>query len=153
MVSVFFGVDRNAIINIDSEFEDLFVEDWLDDPVVKQMIKDIDKSTVLSKRCIQSPVLGQIPPADLSGGVKACILLYKCAEDVLLDLILCGENCQGWLSKIFKMKDVKVTMSGYTLPFRGYEIQGICENDSSTISNSRDWAEKMRYWVGEGCDR
>ena len=153
MVSVFFGVDKKAILNIDSEFEDLFMEEWLDDPVVRQMIKDIDRSEVLSRRCIQSPVLGQIPPADLSGGVKACILMYKCNEDILLDLILCGENCQGWLSKLFQIKDVKVTLSGYTVSFRGYDVQGVCENDRSIISNSNDWAEKMCYWVGENCVR
>lgn len=153
MVSVFFGIDDNAIINIDSEFEDLFLEEWLDDPDVCQMIMDIDKSKVLSRRCIQSPVLGQIPPADLSGGVKACILLYKCTEDVMLDLMLCGENCQGWLSKIFAMKDVKVSLSGYILSFRGYDVSGVCENDGSIINNSKEWAEKMRFWVGENCVR
>lgn len=32
------------------------------------MIKDIDDSEVLSGECINSPVLGQIPPERLSGG-------------------------------------------------------------------------------------
>ena len=41
------------------------------------MILDIDKSKVISANCIESPILGQITPRLLSGGVKALILMYK----------------------------------------------------------------------------
>ena len=121
----------------------------LDDEFVKEMIKDVDKSIVLSNQCIQSPVLGQIPPERLSGGVKTCIMLYK-LDDFVPDLIVCGENCQKWLSKVFEKKDlVKVTMSGYDLTFRGYPIHGICENDGSEINDAEDWTDKMCDMAGE----
>ena len=41
------------------------------------MIRDVDQSEVVGEQLIQSPVLGAIPPAQLSGGVKTLILIYK----------------------------------------------------------------------------
>lgn len=41
------------------------------------MIKDVDKSEVVSDECIISPVLGQIPPERLSGGVKTLLLILN----------------------------------------------------------------------------
>lgn len=46
----------------------------MSDPVVKQMVLDIDNSEVISNGAIKSPVLGIISPTALSGGVKALIL-------------------------------------------------------------------------------
>lgn len=148
MVSVYFGYDKEAVLCVDIRFNNVFEYEWLDDPFVCEMIKDIDNSIVLSNQCIQSPVLGQIPPEKLSGGVKTCIMLYK-EEDFMPDLIVCGENCEPWLSKIFEMKDCKVTMSGYDLTFRNLPIKGICENDNSVINDYHDWIDKMCDLAGE----
>lgn len=149
MVSVYFGNDKSSILNVDVYFNHVFEHTWLDDEFVRDMIKDIDNSEVLSNQCIQSPVLGQIPPERLSGGVKTCIMLYK-MDDFVPDLIVCGDNCEKWLSKIFESKNlVKVTMSGYDLTFRGYPIKGVCENDGSEINNAEDWVDKMCDMAGE----
>lgn len=149
MISVFFGFDKEANLSVDIFFNHVFRYEWLDDPFVREMIKGIDNSIVLSNQCIQSPVLGQIPPEKLSGGVKTCIMLYK-MDDFYTDLIVCGENCEPWLVKIFNAKEiVKVSMSGYDLRFKGLPIRGICENDGSEIKNSDDWVRKMCDMVGE----
>lgn len=149
MVSVYFGYDKNAITSVDEYFNNTYEDEWLDDPFVREMIKGIDNSVVLDRYCIQSPVLGQIPPMILSGGVKTCIMLYK-MNDFVPDLIACGENCELWLSKIFMKKEkVRVTMSGYDLSFKGLPIEGICENDGSKINNWEDWTWKMCDMVGD----
>lgn len=148
MVSVFFGLDKTAVLNVDVYFNNVFEYEWLDDELVRDMVKDIDNSVVLSNQCIQSPVLGQIPPERLSGGVKTCIMLYK-LDKFLPDLVVCGENCETWLSKIFTLKDCRVAMSGYDLTFKGLTIEGVCENDGSIINNATDWVNKMCDMVGE----
>lgn len=153
MVKVFFGIDNNAILDVDTTFDGVYLPEWFDDPIVKQMVQDIDKSVVLSQHCIQSPVLGQIPPQYLSGGVKTCIMLLKAEEEILIDLIACGENCEKWLSYIFSQRDVRVTMSGYDLMFKGLDIHGICENDGSLFSGSKEWSRLLLKWVGEGSER
>lgn len=55
------------------------------------MVLDVDKSEVLSPYCIQSPVLGQIPPTGLSGRVKALIMALK--TDWEIWATACGNNC------------------------------------------------------------
>lgn len=148
MISVYFGDDKSAVLNIDEYFKHSYRREWFDDPIVQEMVKDVDSSTVVSSECINSPVLGQIPPVMLSGGVKALICLYK-LDDFLVDLIVCGDNCEKWISWISQQKDIRVSMSGYDLTFKEYPISGVCENDNSIISNSKDWIHKMCAMAGE----
>lgn len=148
MVTVYFGYDKEAVIDPDAYFRNVFEPEWLDDDLVKQMVRDIDKSEIISPYTIMSPIFGQIPPDMLSGGVKTIILLLK-EEGFYPDLICCGENCQEWLNKVFKMKDVKVSMSGYDLPFKGIDIEAICENDNSKIHGWEEWLMKMLDMAGD----
>lgn len=141
MLKVFFGLDYDANLYVDVFFNHVFEHEWLEDDLVKEMIKDIDNSEVLSPYCIQSPILGQIPSERLSGGVKTLIMLYK-MDDFYTDLIVCGENCEKWISKISQLKDITVSMSGYDLVFKDNPISGICLNDGSTFKGSKEWAAK-----------
>ena len=112
-----------------------------------ESIRDIDHSEVVSDSCILSPVLGQIPPEKLSGGVKALIVLSQ-MEDVYLDLIVCGQNCERWIVEIASNKEIHVSMSGYDLKFKDYLIAGKCLNDDSFFNGYREWLLKMEEFVG-----
>ena len=46
MVTVYFGYDKKAIINPDVHFRHTFRPEWMKDPFVKQMVKDIDDCIV-----------------------------------------------------------------------------------------------------------
>lgn len=74
MLRVWLGFDWDANRNPDMYFNNTYREEWLDNELVKRMVKDIDRSEVVSRHCINSPVLGQIAPERLSGGVKGLIL-------------------------------------------------------------------------------
>ena len=77
MLTISFKTTKNTILNVDTYFDYNYDDAWFDDSTVKRMILDIDKSKVISANCIESPILGQITPRLLSGGVKALILMYK----------------------------------------------------------------------------
>lgn len=145
MVTVYFGMDGSANHMPDEVFDSVFEPKWLEEQFIKDMILDIDKTEVISPYCLNSPVLGQIAPSLLSGGVKACILIMKRPE-LYIDLAACGENCETWLSKIFENSDAHVAMSGAHLSFKGLTIKCICENDDSLIQNSEDWRYKMIHF-------
>lgn len=147
MIRVQFGFDKDCIRDIDLYFDNVYDDCWLDDDLVKKMIADVDQSEVVSRQCIISPVLGQIPPERLSGGVKALICLYKLPE-VYIDLIVCGSNCEKWIAEIAGRKDIHIGMSGYDLTFDNLNIQGICLNDDSTITNAEEWTVKMCSFAG-----
>lgn len=152
MLQIKFGFDKDCIRDIDLYFDNVYDEEWFSDELVKKMVYDIDKSEVVSKQCINSPVLGQIPPERLSGGVKALICLYKC-ELAYIDLIVCGENCEKWIKDIAELRDITVGMSGYDLSFEKCGISGVCLNDKSIINNYHDYISKMCAFVEESDER
>ena len=141
----YFGIDDNASINPDADFFGGFLPEWLEDPLVKAMIQDVDQSEVKSPYCIMSPVLGMIAPEYLSGGVKALILLLK-LDDYYPDLTVCGENCAKWFKEIAKVKPLKLALSSYEMPYIGVELR--CLNDGSLITTSREWVDKCTDFIG-----
>lgn len=59
--------------------------------MVKEMIQDVDKSTVIDSGVIDSPVLGKIPPSGLSGGIKTLILV-KLEPEKVFNASTCGDH-------------------------------------------------------------
>ena len=102
MLRIYFELKERTVFDVDIYFRNLFKPEWLQDNLVKQMIKDVDKSDVLGPYCIQSPVLGQIPPTTLSGGVQALILMLK--TDLEIWATACGDNCAKWILAIAEKK-------------------------------------------------
>lgn len=131
---------ESLIHTVDSYFNNIYEDEWLDDPLVKQMILDVDKSEVLSVNCIQSPVLGQIPPTKLSGGVKCCIMLLK-EDDFKLWGPAVGDNCAKWIAKIAEQKDITLYMGHYLYFPDGTKIH--CLDTNQTVDSARDWSMMM----------
>lgn len=113
MLSIRFGVSEDTIEDIDIAFRRLYEPEWFDDLLVREMIRDVDRSEVLDRYCIQSPVLGQIAPEKLSGGVKALILMYK--TDLEIWATACGNNCAKWILKIAELKDLVISLEHYMI--------------------------------------
>ena len=111
MLKVRFGMGEHAIFNSDHYFDFQYEDEWFDDPLVQEMIEDVDKSKVIGPMCIQSPVLGMIAPTALSGGVKALILMLKTDEEIWATA--CGDNCAKWIRKISEMKDLTISLEHF----------------------------------------
>jgi hypothetical protein len=155
MMRLYFGLDEKSDISVDATFDSVYEPEWFDDDIVKQMVLDIDKSVVVNRNVIDSPVLGQIPPQWLSGGVKGLILLVKYFpenkdEMILPDLALFGNNCMKWLGEITKNRDFYASIYTYDLDFPGGDI--LCENDGDIIDTRLKWYEKLKY-IREKCRR
>ena len=63
----------------------------------------------MSGECISSPVLGQIPPERLSGGVKTLLLMQN-ESDKIFNASTCGDNCAKWILEIGKQKDLTINL-------------------------------------------
>lgn len=145
MIKVYFGHRKDTIYNIDIYFDNIYEKEWFDDKFVQSMLLDVDHSECTGYSNIVNPILGQIVPEKISGGVKALIVLYK--TDAVVDLVNCGENCQLWIAKIAGLKDIEVDMSGVDLTFKEYDISGVCLNDNSSITDYKDWIRKMVFFL------
>ena len=147
MLSIFFGEDPEAMVSVDANFDFAYYDEWFEDDLVKQMVLDIDGSTVQSAYSIVSPVLGNISVESLSGGVKTLIQFLK-DDEFYPDLIVIGANCETWLMRIAKMKDIRASLSGYDLRMRSVdEIYAKCVNDGDIIKTPFEWREKMLRYI------
>ncbi|HIR05309.1 MAG TPA: DUF4869 domain-containing protein [Candidatus Copromonas faecavium] len=109
MLNIFYGDMPEAIFNTAVYFKNTYEDDWITEPLTKEMIADVDQSIVLDKGIIDSPVLGKIPPVGLSGGVKTLILIAH-FPNLIFNASTCGDNCAKWLLKIAEKDDRTINL-------------------------------------------
>ena len=109
MLTIIYGNEPKSIYNTNVYFKNTYESEWLESDLARKMIKDVDHSDVLSGECIQSPVLGQIPPERLSGGVKTLLLILN-EPDKIFNASTCGDNCAKWILEIAKEKDITINL-------------------------------------------
>lgn len=109
MLNIYFGDMPQAIYNTAVYFKNTYEDDWITDELSREMIRDIDRSTVIAPRIIDSPVLGAITPRELSGGVKTLILIAH-VPDRIFNASTCGDNCAKWLLKMGEEKDITINL-------------------------------------------
>lgn len=91
MLSIYYGDMPEAIYDTATYFRNVYKPSWITSPLAVEMIKDVDKSKVVSGSVIESPYLGSITPNDLSGGVKTLILIDKDRKHIF-NASTCGDN-------------------------------------------------------------
>ena len=103
-------------------FDNVYEDEWIEDEFVKEMILNVDHSSVISAHIIESPILGAITPKELSGGVKVLILMLK-DDSFIYNMSNCGDNCAKWILKIAEKKDLIVYLQ-HIMRFEGeFEIK------------------------------
>ncbi len=109
MLNVYYGNMPGAIFNTSVYFKNAYEDKWIVDPIVKEMILDVDKSVVLDSAVIDSPVMGKIAPTALSGGVKTLILM-KNERTKVFNASTCGDNCARWILKLAEADDLTINL-------------------------------------------
>ena len=139
MLSIYFGnyPGENYIDNPDLYFDNTYEDEWLEDERSKEMVKDIDRSELVSPNLVISPVLGAISINRLSGGVKTLIQIDHDPTHVY-NASACGDNCACWLLKIGQEKDIIVRM-GHVMHFEncGIEQMSIRIDNTGEIIHSQ----------------
>ena len=121
-------------------FDNVYEDEWMEDEFVKEMIADVDQSTVVSAHVIESPILGAITPKELSGGVKVLILMLK-DDSFVYNMSNCGNNCAKWILKIAEKKDLTVYLQ-HILRFEGeFEIEIM--NSGKIVHNPKEYVEAL----------
>ena len=143
MLNVFLGTMPEAVYNTAIFFKNDYEDEWITDPLVKEMIRDVDKSEALYSGVIDSPILGKIPPLSLSGSVKTLILVLFEPERVF-NASTCGDNCAKWLLKIAETEDRTINLR---------HIMDFGEGSFSIrILNTGDVVHSMREFVDIAID-
>ncbi len=134
MLSIYYGDMPEAIYNPAVYFKNIYTDDWIVDELSREMILDVDKSTVIGPRVIDSPVLGGISPRELSGGVKTLISIYKVPEKIFNASTFCGDNCARWILKIADMQDITINLR-HLMDFGDGEFTAKILNTNQIVHN------------------
>ena len=145
MLNIQFGDMPEAIDNTSTYFKNTYKDSWITSELSRAMIADVDKSTVINERLIDSPVLGTITPAQLSGGVKALMLIAYDRKHVF-NASNCGDNCAKWILKIADERKDKVLINlRHLMDFGEGEFKIRVVNTNKIVRN-------MAELVFEACD-
>lgn len=152
MLRVWFGDKDNIIYNTSVYFRNRYEDGWITDDFARAIIKDIDRSEVLDSHTIKSPVLGQIPPDKLSGGVKALILM-KNMPGKIFNASNCGDNCAKWILKLGKKKDFTIVLY-HIMDFgkKDFEIRILNyknKNKKLIVHNMREFLDAANDYLKE----
>lgn len=127
MLSIYFGDMPEAIYNTAVYFKNAYRDAWITNEESVRMIKDVDRSDVISTNAIQSPVLGTITPLQLSGGVKT-LMLIKFDHSHVFNASTCGDNCAEW---ILRMAAKRKSSSTSTMSW--ISVKTTSKSGSSTV--------------------
>ncbi len=109
MLRVWFGKREGAIYNTSVYFKNGYKDSWITDDFARKVIADVDKSEVIGAHLIKSPVLGDISPEMLSGGVKALILMKQYPRKIF-NASNCGDNCAKWILELAQERDLTINL-------------------------------------------
>lgn len=145
MLKVFLGYMPEAIFNTAVYFKNVYEDSWITDPQAREMILDVDKSTVLDSAVIDSPVLGKIPPSSLSGGVKTLILM-KNEPDKIFNASACGDNCAKWILKLAETKDLTINLR-HLMDFGKEPFEILILNTNQVVHNMKEFVCVAGFFV------
>lgn len=115
MLKIICGNEPENLLNTSSHIFKLNMKpEWFNDPLVEEMVLDVDKTKHFKDQVFESPVLGFITPERLSGGVKGLIGIVKCDKFRKFDALrssIFGDNCVKWLAKLSFDYDFAIYMS------------------------------------------
>ena len=145
MLKVFFGNMPEAVYNTAVFFKNDYEDEWITDPMVVEMIRDVDHSEVLDSGVIDSPVLGKIPPVNLSGGVKTLILV-RFEPDRVFNASTCGDNCARWLLKLAEHEDRTINLR-HIMNFGDGPFEIEILNNGTIVHNSREYTDEAVDYI------
>ncbi len=139
MLKIIFG-ETEGVFYGPTWFKYNYEKEWFEDPLVQEMMKDVDKSRYRDGDLIESEVLGPIAPSNLSGGLMTLISIYKNPE-LVFDATSCGGNCAKWLLEIGKREDVTINLN-YLMRLKELEpFEIFVVNEEKLIHTNREYLD------------
>ena len=111
-----------------------------------EMIRDVDRSVVVSSHLIESPVLGPISVKELSGGVKTLMLMAFDNSGKVFNASACGDNCAKWILKISEQKDLTINLR-HIMDFGNSDFQARILNTGEIVHNMSEFVDIAGEYV------
>ncbi|MDR2750535.1 MAG: DUF4869 domain-containing protein [Clostridiales bacterium] len=115
MLYIWLGYCKLSTYHPDKMFQVVYDEDWFEDDLVKEIVLDLDKTTVVNHALSLNYLGDPMNTLDISGSAKCLIMMYK-IPNLLITGIHMGDNCAKWIIKLAQMQDCYMTLE-YDLAF------------------------------------
>lgn len=135
----------SAIYNTEVFFKNTYEDHWFQGDFAKEVIQKVDNSEVIDAQAIKSPVLGIIPPTELSGGVKTLLLIKNC-PDIVFNASTCGDNCSRFILKLAKEHDITINLR-HIMDFGKVSFTAEILNDGSVVHNMSELLSAAARYV------
>ncbi len=147
MLKVYFGKKDSDkyIYNTSLYFNNVYKNEWIDSEIGRRIIREIDKSEVISSNIIDSPILGPITPLQISGGTKTLLLVYFDRKKVF-NVSTCGNNCAKFLLEFAKNDDITVNLR-HIMNFGKDDFEIMILNNKKIAHNMRELIELAEEYV------
>ena len=146
MLNIYLGEMEQAIYYPPAYFDNQYEDEWITEPLSVEMIKDVDRSEVISSHLIESPVLGPISVKEISGGVKTLILLAFDQSGKVFNASACGDNCAKWILQIGKEKDLTINLR-HLMDFGAGEFEIRILNTGDIVHNMEEFIKIAGNYV------
>ena len=148
MLRIWFGDRENAIYNTSVFFKNRYGDSWITDEFDIKVIEDIDHSQVVDANSIVSPVLGNISPLQLSGGVKTLILM-KNLPGKIFNASNCGDNCAKWILELAEQTDFTINLF-HVMDFGDNPFEIKVMNNNKIVHDMQELLEAAMPALQEG---
>ena len=146
MLSVYLGKMEEAVYYPPVYFDNRYEDEWITDKQSVEIIRDVDKSDVVSAHLIEGPVLGPISPKELSGGVKTVLLILFDETGKIFNASACGDNCAKWILKIAESKDLIINLR-HIMEFGDDEFEMKILNTGEVVHNMLEFVNVAGLYV------
>ena len=146
MLNVYLGKMDEAVYYPPVYFDNRYEDEWIIDKRSIEIIRDVDKSDVVSAHLIESPVLGPISPKELSGGVKTILLMLFDDTGRIFNASACGDNCAKWILKIAESKNLTINLR-HIMEFGDEEFEMKILNTGEVVHNMLEFVNVAGLYV------
>ena len=146
MLNVYLGKMDDAVYYPPVYFDNRYEDEWIIDKRSIEIIRDVDKSDVVSVHLIESPVLGPISPKELSGGVKTILLMLFDETGRIFNASACGDNCAKWILKIAESKNLTINLR-HIMEFGDEEFEMKILNTGEVVHNMLEFVNVAGLYV------
>ena len=146
MLNVYLGKMDEAVYYPPVYFDNRYEDEWITDKRSIEIIRDVDKSDVVSSHLIESPVLGPISPKELSGSVKTIMLMLFDETGRIFNASVCGDNCAKWILKIAESKDLTINLR-HIMEFGDGEFEMKILNTGEVVHNMLEFVNVAGLYV------
>ncbi len=143
MVTVYFELERKDVVLTSPYFNNSYTDDWLDD-WAKRVVREVDKSELISAELVKSPVLGPITIRDISHGSKALIMM-KSDKTVISNANSCGDNCASLLAELSLSHDFSIYLA-YPMDFGNCKFDMVIARTGTFCTCKEEFEKEYLLW-------